>query len=117
MYYPSQVFQKSTTKAIWSLIKILSFVTLGVVIIANTPWYLLPIGWLFLGTSVTGVSLLMIPKKFHDYHLLDHFSFIKCDYAALLSIFVHMKSYLAYLQKMIVPINIPPKIASCARTF
>jgi fatty acid desaturase len=52
---PREVFQKSTTKAIWSLIKILSFVTLGVVIIANTPWYLLPIGWLFLGTSVTGL--------------------------------------------------------------
>jgi fatty acid desaturase len=53
---PKEVFQTSTKKAIFSLVKTITFVTLGIVTLAYTPWYLLPIGWMFLGTAITGVS-------------------------------------------------------------
>lgn len=50
-----QVFQTSARKALKSLGLSLLCVTLGVFLLANVPWFLLPVGWLFLGTSITGV--------------------------------------------------------------
>jgi stearoyl-CoA desaturase (delta-9 desaturase) len=52
---PVEVFQTSSKKALKSLGLSVVCVVLGVLLLANVPWFLLPIGWLFLGTSITGL--------------------------------------------------------------
>nr|AOE43348.1 delta 9 fatty acid desaturase ScdA [Cavenderia deminutiva] len=52
---PKDVFEKSTTRATRRLIASVGLVTLGVVLVYNLPWYLLPIGWFFMGTACCGI--------------------------------------------------------------
>jgi fatty acid desaturase len=52
----SQVFQINDLKAwITVLISAVSY-SLGLFMIAKSPWYLLPLAWAWTGTAVTGVS-------------------------------------------------------------
>jgi Kef-type K+ transport system membrane component KefB len=62
---PVEVFQTSSKKALKSLGLSVVCVVLGVLLLANVPWFLLPIGWLFLGTSITGVSTGIFSKFSH----------------------------------------------------
>jgi acyl-lipid omega-6 desaturase (Delta-12 desaturase) len=51
---PRSCFQKSSRKA-WASVAFSSFaVGLGYWSIANLPWFLLPLGWIFTGTALTG---------------------------------------------------------------
>jgi omega-6 fatty acid desaturase (delta-12 desaturase) len=51
---PREVFIKNQRKA-WTVVIInVSLVILGYIAIALSPWFLLPIAWIFTGTALTG---------------------------------------------------------------
>lgn len=52
---PKDVFALSSFKALKKLSSSVLAVTLGVVALIYLPWYLLPLGWIFLGTATTGL--------------------------------------------------------------
>ncbi|EGG21528.1 delta 9 fatty acid desaturase [Cavenderia fasciculata] len=52
---PKDIFEKSTSKATRRILVSVGLVTAGVVMIYNLPWYLLPLGWLFMGTACCGL--------------------------------------------------------------
>jgi omega-6 fatty acid desaturase (delta-12 desaturase) len=55
---PRECFQKDAYKAWMSVLISLSAVTIGYVMLAHTPWFLLPIAWFFLGTALTGLFVI-----------------------------------------------------------
>ncbi|EGC39055.1 hypothetical protein DICPUDRAFT_52931 [Dictyostelium purpureum] len=52
---PKEVFEKSTRSATKKLIASISLVTIGAYLVYALPWYLLPIGWIFMGTACCGL--------------------------------------------------------------
>ncbi|MBD2092180.1 fatty acid desaturase [Microcoleus sp. FACHB-1515] len=55
---PKECFEKQPRKA-WTAVAIsLAMVSLGELAIAFSPWFLLPIAWLFTGTAATGLFVL-----------------------------------------------------------
>lgn len=51
---PSEVFEKNPTQA-WLAVGInVALVGLGYYLVAISPWFLLPLAWIFLGTGLTG---------------------------------------------------------------
>jgi acyl-lipid omega-6 desaturase (Delta-12 desaturase) len=55
---PQECFQKSHRKAWSSVLLTVLAVGLGFVAIANSPWFLLPLAWLFAGTAFTGLFVI-----------------------------------------------------------
>ena len=51
---PKEVFAKDNTQAFLMTVKTIVSVTLGMAAIAYSPWYLLPLAWIFTGTAMTG---------------------------------------------------------------
>jgi len=51
---PKEVFEKSYLKAVRTILTTFFFTALGVYFIHISPWYLLPISWIFTGTALTG---------------------------------------------------------------
>ncbi|KAF2072946.1 hypothetical protein CYY_005739 [Polysphondylium violaceum] len=52
---PKEIFEKSTTKATRKLLLSIGLVTIGAMLVYVLPWYLLPIGWFFMGTACCGL--------------------------------------------------------------
>jgi len=52
---PGEMFELNGRRAFKRLMFSILAITLGVVMLAVLPWYLLPVGWLFMGTATTGV--------------------------------------------------------------
>jgi len=52
---PKEIFEKSTTRATRRLLLSIGLVTVGAFLVYVLPWYLLPIGWLFMGTACCGL--------------------------------------------------------------
>ena len=53
-----KVFEINDVKAWKSVLVSVASYTLGLVMIAKAPWYLLPLAWAWTGTAITGVSLI-----------------------------------------------------------
>ncbi|MBD2665914.1 fatty acid desaturase [Richelia sinica FACHB-800] len=51
---PKECFQKNSRKAWTTIILSLSMAALGYYFLAISPWFLLPIAWIFTGTALTG---------------------------------------------------------------
>ncbi|KAF0983482.1 hypothetical protein FDP41_010547 [Naegleria fowleri] len=51
----SDVFQLSSRKAWTQVLMTIGLLTLGIVAAAQFPWYLLPVSWIFIGLSATGL--------------------------------------------------------------
>jgi omega-6 fatty acid desaturase (delta-12 desaturase) len=51
---PKECFQKNSRKAWTTVILSLSMAALGYYFIAISPWFLLPLAWIFTGTALTG---------------------------------------------------------------
>jgi omega-6 fatty acid desaturase (delta-12 desaturase) len=51
---PKSVFQKDSRKAWLAVVANIICVSLGYLSIAYSPWYLLPLAWIFTGTALTG---------------------------------------------------------------
>jgi len=51
-----QVFEIDDLKALKSVLISVTSYTLGLFMIAKSPWYLLPLAWAWTGTAITGVS-------------------------------------------------------------
>ncbi|KAM9974377.1 hypothetical protein ACTFIW_007829 [Dictyostelium discoideum] len=52
---PQEVFEKSTRTATKKLLGSIGLVTIGTYLVYALPWYLLPIGWIFMGTACCGL--------------------------------------------------------------
>lgn len=52
---PKEIYEMSSRKAAARLTLSILTISLGVVMLAIFPWYLLPIGWVFMGTAITGL--------------------------------------------------------------
>jgi len=52
---PQEYFEPNTWKALKSLGKAFCFCVISVVAIMILPWYILPLGWIMLGTTVAGL--------------------------------------------------------------
>eukprot|EP01133_Synstelium_polycarpum_P014033 gene14033-16542_t len=52
---PKDIFEKNAGKATQKLLMSIGLVTLGAVMVYSLPWYLLPLGWLFMGTACCGL--------------------------------------------------------------
>lgn len=52
------MFEINDVKAWKSVLVSVASYTLGLVMIAKAPWYLLPLAWAWTGTAITGVSLI-----------------------------------------------------------
>lgn len=52
---PMEVYQRSSVKALQTLALSIGLVVLGYFVLAIVPWYLVPLGWFFLGAALTGV--------------------------------------------------------------
>lgn len=52
---PQRIYEKSSAKAFLKLTKSLLLLTFAYVLLTQLPWYLLPIGWLFAGTTLAGL--------------------------------------------------------------
>ncbi|KAL9648143.1 hypothetical protein ABK040_007508 [Willaertia magna] len=52
---PSDVFQPSSRKAWLQIGLTLTFVTIGVIALAQLPWYFLPVTWFFVGLCASGL--------------------------------------------------------------
>lgn len=52
-----KVFEINDVKAWKSVLVSVASYSLGLVMIAKAPWYLLPLAWAWTGTAITGVSL------------------------------------------------------------
>ncbi|GAM23721.1 hypothetical protein SAMD00019534_068960 [Acytostelium subglobosum LB1] len=52
---PKDLFEKSTSRAMRRLLVSIGLVTFGAIMVHCLPWYLLPIGWLFMGTACCGI--------------------------------------------------------------
>jgi len=55
---PKEIFDKSYLKAIHSILVTLVFTALSIYLIHLSPWYLLPIAWIFAGTAATGLFVI-----------------------------------------------------------
>ncbi|KAG7035676.1 hypothetical protein SDJN02_02474 [Cucurbita argyrosperma subsp. argyrosperma] len=55
---PKEVFEINDVKAWKSVLVSVASYTLGLIMIAKAPWYLLPLAWAWTGTAITGVSLI-----------------------------------------------------------
>lgn len=55
---PPECFTKNRLKAWLGVLVTVLAVTLGIVAIAASPWFLLPIAWIFTGTAFTGLFVL-----------------------------------------------------------
>lgn len=54
---PEHIFQISNLRALRSLLLSISSIALGIYALYLFPWYLLPLGWLFVGTMGCGVNI------------------------------------------------------------
>ncbi|EFA75230.1 delta 9 fatty acid desaturase [Heterostelium album PN500] len=52
---PKDLFEKNTTKATRRLLISIGLVSLGAMMVYWMPWYLLPLGWFFMGTACCGL--------------------------------------------------------------
>lgn len=55
---PKEVFAKSYVKAMFSIMTTFVFTALGMYCIYLSPWYLLPIAWIFAGTAACGLFVI-----------------------------------------------------------
>ncbi|MGF1458170.1 MAG: fatty acid desaturase [Leptolyngbyaceae cyanobacterium] len=55
---PKECFEKDWRKAWLSVLTTLVSIALGVLAIALSPWYLLPLAWIFTGTAATGLFVI-----------------------------------------------------------
>lgn len=55
---PKECFQKNSRKAWLSVVLSITAVGLGYLGIANSPWFLLPLAWIFTGTALTGLFVI-----------------------------------------------------------
>lgn len=51
---PRECFEQNSRKALTQVVISVSMVALGYLILAISPWYLLPLAWAFTGTALTG---------------------------------------------------------------
>jgi len=54
--FPEELYRVDTTKAIVRLCLSISFYVLGIFVLSQVPWFVLPIGWIFLGIVFSGLT-------------------------------------------------------------
>lgn len=53
--FPKEVFEINDLKAFKTVVISIASYSLGLLMIAKAPWYLLPLAWAWTGTAITGV--------------------------------------------------------------
>ncbi|KAL6074631.1 Acyl-CoA desaturase [Balamuthia mandrillaris] len=75
MGLPKQLYEKSSAKAMLRLVRALAYVSLAYVVLTQLPWYLLPLGWLLVGTtmgSLLAVAYACHTNAFFNNTLVNH---------------------------------------------
>jgi len=73
---PEQIYERSSTKAFLRLTKSVVLVTVAYFLLAQLPWYLLPLGWVLTGTtlaSLLAVGYACRKNNFFNNTFINHF--------------------------------------------